>query len=114
MPSKIQSGTTRRTFCAFGGSALLGLFGPQGLAFELPQLDVASIDRKRILEAADQYLREKPITITAYSSSRSAGGKHDYFSKPITGGLIPRIPMLRTFNVMASAILIILWPIVAL
>ena len=43
--------------------------------------NVATIDRGRILRAADRYLREQPITITAYSSPRSAGGKHDYFSE---------------------------------
>src|SRR5262245_66064255 len=44
-------------------------------------VDVAAIDRPRILRAADRYLSEKPITVTAYSSPRSAGGKHDYFSE---------------------------------
>src|SRR6185437_13698389 len=43
--------------------------------------DVAAIDRKRILSAADRYLKEQPITVTASSSPRSAGGKHDYFSE---------------------------------
>src|SRR5262249_43269437 len=43
--------------------------------------DEAALDRQRILKAADRYLNEKPITITAYSSPRSAGGKHDYFSE---------------------------------
>jgi hypothetical protein len=43
--------------------------------------DVAAIDRARILRAADRYLREQPITITAYSSPRSTGGRHDYFSE---------------------------------
>lgn len=36
---------------------------------------------KRIVDAADEFLREKPITITEFSSPRSAGGKHDYFSE---------------------------------
>jgi hypothetical protein len=43
--------------------------------------DVAAIDRTRILSAAQHYLKEPPITITASTSSRSAGGKHDYFSE---------------------------------
>lgn len=33
------------------------------------------------MRAANGYLREKPVTITAYSSPRSTGGKHDYFSE---------------------------------
>ena len=34
-----------------------------------------------MLRAADRYLREAPITVTAASSPRSAGGRHDYFSE---------------------------------
>ena len=44
-------------------------------------MNVADIDRARILKAANQYLNEKPITITASSSPRSAGGLHDFFSE---------------------------------
>jgi hypothetical protein len=43
--------------------------------------DVAAFDRQRVLKAANQYLSEKPITITASSSPRSAGGLHDFFSE---------------------------------
>jgi hypothetical protein len=34
-----------------------------------------------VLKAASQYLSEQPITITASSSPRSAGGLHDFFSE---------------------------------
>jgi hypothetical protein len=44
-------------------------------------LDVAAIDRRRILSAADRYLRESPVTITSTSSPRSTGGRHDFFSE---------------------------------
>jgi hypothetical protein len=43
--------------------------------------EIARIDRGRVLRAADSYLRQAPITITAYISPRSHGGKHDYFSE---------------------------------
>src|SRR5580765_3482775 len=43
--------------------------------------NIAVIDRARILKAANQYLNEKPITITDSSSPRSAGGVHDFFSE---------------------------------
>src|ERR1700738_4235774 len=43
--------------------------------------DVAAFDRQRILKAANQYLSEAPITITASHSPRSAGGMHDFFSE---------------------------------
>src|SRR2546425_4552652 len=43
--------------------------------------NVAAIDEHRILAAANRYLREPPVTITQFSSPRSSGGKHDYFSE---------------------------------
>jgi hypothetical protein len=46
-----------------------------------PNVNVARIERERILTAANQYLKEQPITITASSSLRSAGGLHDFFSE---------------------------------
>lgn len=42
---------------------------------------VAALDRRRILDAADRYLSEKPVTVTASHSPLSAGGPHDYFSQ---------------------------------
>src|ERR1044071_5209848 len=46
-----------------------------------PSFSVVAIDRARVLKAANQYLSEKPITITASTSPRSAGGLHDFFSE---------------------------------
>ena len=46
-----------------------------------PRLDLAAIERARVVAAADRYLREAPVTITASSSPRSAGGRHDFFSE---------------------------------
>jgi hypothetical protein len=43
--------------------------------------DLAAFDRNRVVKAANQYLSEKPITITASHSPRSTGGLHDYFSE---------------------------------
>src|SRR5260370_26573411 len=45
------------------------------------RLDIKIIDRARILKAANNYIGERPITITSAQSSRSTGGKHDYFSE---------------------------------
>jgi alginate lyase len=47
----------------------------------MASFDVAAIDRARVLSAAQQYLREAPITITASSSPRSAGARHDFYSE---------------------------------
>jgi hypothetical protein len=50
-------------------------------AAQTARVNVASIDRARIIKAANQYLSEKPFTITASSSPRSTGGLHDFFSE---------------------------------
>jgi len=44
-------------------------------------VDVAAIDRGRVLNGAAQYLKEPPLTVTAFSSPRSAGGVHEFFSE---------------------------------
>jgi Alginate lyase len=42
---------------------------------------VGETDRKRILQAADQYISQAPLTITAFPAKRSAGGLHDFYSQ---------------------------------
>jgi hypothetical protein len=46
-----------------------------------PQVNVSEIDKQWVIPVADQYLKEDPLTITAFSSPLSAGGKHDFFSQ---------------------------------
>src|SRR5947207_10191585 len=78
---------SRRDFCATtAGIFLAGLMKPGFLPAankktKSSAFDVAAIERGRVLSAADRYLKESPITITSYTSPRSAGGKHDYFSE---------------------------------
>lgn len=43
--------------------------------------NVASFEKERVLKAADQYLKEVPITVTASHSPRSGGEEHDFFSE---------------------------------
>jgi len=45
------------------------------------RLRLSEFERSRVLKAAQRYLKEPPVTITAAHSPRSAGGKHDYFSE---------------------------------
>jgi hypothetical protein len=45
------------------------------------KFDLVAIEHDRVLKAANRYLAEQPVTITASSSPRSAGGKHDFFSE---------------------------------
>jgi hypothetical protein len=64
----------RRTFLlATAGLAIRGQ--------RAPALDLVALERRRVLAAADRYLREQPVTITSAHSPRSAGGRHDYFSE---------------------------------
>ena len=73
-PDARGDGYTRRDFLSAAVAAPL-LFVSQG-AF-----DVAEFDRARVLKAARQYLSERPVTVTASRSPRSAGGPHDFFSE---------------------------------
>src|SRR5215813_4152697 len=66
----------RREFCRSVFSFAVGTVFPRMEPFNL-----AAFDRKRVLAAATRYLGEQPITVTASSSGRSAGGKHDFFSE---------------------------------
>src|SRR5262245_27538750 len=70
--------SSENTMLRFGLAvlALAGLAATQSQKF-----DVAAFDRARVLKAANQYLKEQPITITASSSPRSTGGLHDFFSE---------------------------------
>src|ERR1051325_8871523 len=43
-------------------------------------IDVAEIDRARIMKAADAALRVEPITITKFPAKLSEGGPHDFYS----------------------------------
>jgi alginate lyase len=59
--------------------AILYLAAPLTLCAQ--PFDVAAFDRARVIKAADSYLNDKPVTVTASHSPRSAGGLHDFFSE---------------------------------
>src|SRR6266404_5578866 len=59
---------------------ILGLLS-QVLCAQQRVFNVAKFDRARVIETADRYLKEPPLTITASTSPRSAGGAHDFFSE---------------------------------
>ncbi len=87
-----QSGARRLSrvlrVCALGS-----VLGAGALAFEARQTpvrqavatvsvkDIAAIERARLLPAAEAFLKEQPVTVTASRSPRSAGGPHDFFSE---------------------------------
>ena len=45
------------------------------------KFDLAAIERPRVLRAANKYLADEPVTVTAAHSPRSGGGLHDFFSE---------------------------------
>ena len=73
---------SRRRFCAL--SAAAALTTQQILAAPKPQSPftmVAAVDHDRVLLLAERWLSQQPQTITSYSSPRSPGGPHDFFSE---------------------------------
>ncbi len=44
-------------------------------------VDVRMLDRQRVVSAADAFLKQEPLTVTASHSPRSTGGSHDFFSE---------------------------------
>jgi len=70
----------RRDFC-LTAAAISALPASSFAAPRMTARTLARIDHDRILSAADRYLAETPITITATHCERSKGGVHDYFSE---------------------------------
>ncbi|HZQ43912.1 MAG TPA: alginate lyase family protein [Acidobacteriaceae bacterium] len=71
----------RREFLAASAAAVWSLQSSGQPDSHFTTVDVAKIDRSRILSAADRYLNEQPKTITSIRTTRSEGGPHDYFSE---------------------------------
>lgn len=68
----------RRDFCA--GLGLLWSL-PDMAAVSGGGLDLQTIERDRVLRAADAFRGEAPLTVTAFPAPRSPGGPHDYYSE---------------------------------
>jgi hypothetical protein len=45
------------------------------------RFDLSEADRRRVIQTAEAYLKEAPVTVTASRSPRSAGGRHDFYSE---------------------------------
>src|SRR5438105_9073305 len=50
-------------------------------AAQLDSTEVAHLERPRVVAAAERYLRQAPVTVTAFPAARSAGGSHDFYSE---------------------------------
>ncbi len=88
----------RRSFLT--RSAALAAVVPAFAAPDAP-FSVAAFDRARVLRNAAKYLKDKPVTVTAAHSPRSAGGLHDFFSEGDYWWPDPKIPMAPTFSATA-------------
>lgn len=77
----------RRQFCAGATAAMATAWHPANAqsntsdAFAHTHAWIAETDRKRILAAAEQYIARPIQTLTSFTSPRSPGGPHDFFSE---------------------------------
>jgi len=60
--------------------AVLGVLAAP-LHAQLSRAQLVEIERARVIAAAERYLRETPLTITAFPAARSSGGPHDFYSE---------------------------------
>jgi len=67
------------TITRLAGAAIALALMPGGATTPAP-VDIAR-EKTRVVEAANRYLGEAPMTVTASRAARSAGGSHDYFSE---------------------------------
>ena len=70
----------RRDFCA-GAALVATATGFSARAAARPAIDLKAIDRARVLSAADRYLDEPAVTITAFDAPRGPAGRNDYYSE---------------------------------
>jgi len=66
---------------ALGALLLAPSAGGQRASAPLTRAELERIERPRVLAAAQRYVREEPVTITAFRAERSAGGIHDFYSE---------------------------------
>jgi hypothetical protein len=79
-----MSQLSRRGFISLSAAAIAAgrpAFGSAEDIFEHSRATIEALERRRVLRAAGEYLRQLPRTIVAAPAPRSAGGLHDYFSE---------------------------------
>jgi hypothetical protein len=72
--------------------AAQGMFWVAAMTCVAADFGITQFDRARVIQSADLFLKEKPITITAAHSPRSTGGEHDFFSEGDYWWLDPQNP----------------------
>jgi hypothetical protein len=76
-----------KRMCLFAYTALLAanILAQSGI-------DIRDVERMRIVLPAEAFLRQQPMTVTAFPAPRSAGGLHDFFSEGDYWWLDPQNP----------------------
>ena len=73
-----------------------------GSAALAQKFDLDAIEHDRVLRAADRYLSEKPVTVTAVAlPAQRRRPARFLFRGRLLGGPIPRIPTVRTSSATA-------------
>src|SRR5205085_10073714 len=62
-------------------AVLCSILAAAPAAAQLDSGALARLEHPRVVAAAERYLREAPVTITALPAPRSAGGPHDFYSE---------------------------------
>ena len=62
------------------GAVLVSILAAAPAAAQLDSAALARLERPRVVAAAERYLREAPVTITAFPAPNRAGGLHDFSS----------------------------------
>jgi hypothetical protein len=59
---------------------LFAFWAAAAIGAEKVAIDVAAIDRARILKAAEAALKQPPVSVTQFTAKLSEGGPHDFYS----------------------------------
>jgi ABC-type uncharacterized transport system auxiliary subunit len=75
----------KRYFCqktlALIGFLLIGCAGPKNVSGDNFEKQIKETLGSQVMKEAEWAMKQQPITVTATSSPRSAGGIHDFFSE---------------------------------
>jgi Alginate lyase len=85
-PTAPQGAAATQTF------ALYDYFNSQQWNYSSILLPPNIYNNQQLLDAADQFLNDQPLTITAFHAVRSAGGVHEYFSEGLYWWPDPKNP----------------------
>src|SRR3954447_13551418 len=77
----VRSFVTLRPAARVATAAMIMLAVAPTVGAQIRRSELVAIERQRVIEQADRYLTEKPVTVTATRAERSTGGVHDFYSE---------------------------------